>query len=58
MTEDTKKTEYIIQFNLYDAEEGGVQTGHSNVTLIKREPSSEDDAKTFGVNSTSGGIKS
>lgn len=47
--------EYNVLFNLYYASEGGYETGHSNVTVVKIENGIET-SKTFAANSDGGSV--
>ncbi|PCI54061.1 MAG: hypothetical protein COB36_11180 [Alphaproteobacteria bacterium] len=48
--------EYTVKLNLYWAEEGGYETGHANVTVIRTDENGDDTEYTFGVNSTGGNV--
>ena len=53
-------TTYTVKLNLYYASEGGYNTGHSNVTVIKTEEDENGNVietkKTFGANSSGGDV--
>ncbi|HRK55880.1 MAG TPA: hypothetical protein PK185_18360 [Cyclobacteriaceae bacterium] len=47
---------YIVQFNLYYADESGYNTGHSNVTVEKIDENGVVTKYVFGANSSGGNV--